>query len=110
MRYLPVSAATMLLFCVATGANAAEYKVGSIEIDNPWSRATPKGAPTGAGYMKIKEYGYVARSLDWRHNGRRNGLSVSRNDNERRRFKDARNGAVECRHDRRCVPGLRTTQ
>jgi periplasmic copper chaperone A len=36
---------------------AAEYKVGSIEVDNPWSRATPKGAATGAGYMTIKNTG-----------------------------------------------------
>jgi copper(I)-binding protein len=32
---------------------AADYDVGSIHIAQPWSRATPKGATTGAGYMTI---------------------------------------------------------
>jgi periplasmic copper chaperone A len=36
---------------------AAEYDVGSIHIAQPWSRATPKGATTGAGYMTITNRG-----------------------------------------------------
>jgi len=34
----------------ATGAQAADYDVGSIHIAQPWVRATPKGASSGAGY------------------------------------------------------------
>ncbi len=41
----------------ATGAMAQQYKAGSLEIDHPWSRATPKGAKTGAGYASIKNTG-----------------------------------------------------
>jgi periplasmic copper chaperone A len=41
----------------ATGAMAQQYKVGSLEIEHPWSRATPKGAKTGAGYAGIKNNG-----------------------------------------------------
>jgi periplasmic copper chaperone A len=41
----------------ATGAMAQQYKAGSLEIDHPWSRATPKGAKTGAGYAGIKNNG-----------------------------------------------------
>jgi copper(I)-binding protein len=36
---------------------AADYDVGSIHIAQPWSRATPKGAMTGAGYMTITNRG-----------------------------------------------------
>jgi copper(I)-binding protein len=42
---------------VASGALAQQYKAGPIEIDHPWSRATPKGAKTGAGYVSIKNTG-----------------------------------------------------
>src|SRR5262252_4562434 len=41
----------------ATGAMAQQYKAASLEIDRPWSRATPKGAKTGAGYVSIKNAG-----------------------------------------------------
>ena len=36
---------------------AADYDVGSIHIAQPWSRATPKGATAGAGYMTITNKG-----------------------------------------------------
>ena len=38
-------------------ANAGEYKAGSLDISDPWSRATPKGASVAAGYMTIKNTG-----------------------------------------------------
>jgi len=42
------------LICLAvTTAHARDYKVGSLDIADPWSRATPKGASVAAGYMKI---------------------------------------------------------
>src|SRR6266516_3569537 len=55
-----VLAAACLL---ATGAVAQQYKLGSVEIDHPWSRATPKGAKTGAGYVSIKNTGSTADRL-----------------------------------------------
>jgi copper(I)-binding protein len=40
------------------GAGAAEdYKAGTIEIGNPWARATPKGATVAGAYMKISNKG-----------------------------------------------------
>ena len=53
---------TSILFaCIlslAAGAAAAqEFKAGSLEIDHPWSRATPKGAKVAAGYLTIKNTG-----------------------------------------------------
>jgi copper(I)-binding protein len=46
-----------LLALATTVAAAQEFKAGSIEIDNPWSRATPKGAKVAAGYLIIKNTG-----------------------------------------------------
>jgi periplasmic copper chaperone A len=38
-------------------ASAADYKVGALEIESPWSRAVPKGAKVAVGYMTIKNTG-----------------------------------------------------
>jgi copper(I)-binding protein len=38
-------------------AAAGDYDVGSIHISQPWSRATPKGALSGAGYMTLTNKG-----------------------------------------------------
>jgi periplasmic copper chaperone A len=38
-------------------AQAADYDVGSMHIAQPWARATPKGAGTGAGYMTVTNNG-----------------------------------------------------
>jgi copper(I)-binding protein len=40
-----------------TALQARDYKAGSLDIVDPWSRATPKGASVGAGYMKITNTG-----------------------------------------------------
>ncbi|MBB3935096.1 copper chaperone PCu(A)C [Aureimonas phyllosphaerae] len=44
-------------------AAAHEYKVGSIEIGHPWSRAMPPGARTGVGYLVLKNDGTNADRL-----------------------------------------------
>src|SRR5689334_10812611 len=36
---------------------AGDYDLGSIHISQPWSRATPKGAASGAGYMTLTNKG-----------------------------------------------------
>ena len=36
---------------------AEEFKAGDITIDQPWSRATPKGAAVGVGYLVIHNHG-----------------------------------------------------
>jgi periplasmic copper chaperone A len=45
------------LVLIAAPGLAQTYKLGSIEIVQPWARATPKGATIGAGYMKITNTG-----------------------------------------------------
>lgn len=42
---------------LATAVYAADYDVGSIHISQPWSRATAKGASTGAAYMTLTNNG-----------------------------------------------------
>jgi periplasmic copper chaperone A len=46
-----------LLAISASAANATDYKVGTLEIENPWSPAVPRGATVAAGYMTIKNTG-----------------------------------------------------
>jgi copper(I)-binding protein len=42
---------------IADNARAADYNVGPIHISDPWARATPKGASSGAAYMTIANSG-----------------------------------------------------
>lgn len=44
-------------------AAAHQFKVGAIEIEHPWSRATPPGAKTGAGYLGLVNEGSTADRL-----------------------------------------------
>ena len=48
---------------LANQAHAADYKVGSIQISQPWARATPKGASAGAAYMTVSNTGTAAQRL-----------------------------------------------
>jgi copper(I)-binding protein len=59
-RAILVLAGGVTLFLAQVSAAptfAADYDVGSIHIAQPWSRATPKGAKAGAGYMTITNKG-----------------------------------------------------
>ena len=48
---------TAALGLAVTAVSAGDYKAGSLDISNPWSRATPKGSSVAAGYMKITNSG-----------------------------------------------------
>jgi periplasmic copper chaperone A len=48
----------------ATAASAADYDVGSIHVTQPWARATPKGASSGAGYLTVTNNGTAADRLN----------------------------------------------
>jgi periplasmic copper chaperone A len=52
-----VLAAAVIGSLVSTTAIATDYKSGSIEIINPWTRANPKGSSDGVGYMTIRNNG-----------------------------------------------------
>jgi periplasmic copper chaperone A len=52
------------ILSLSGGAAAAEtYAAGSIEVANPWARATPKGASIGGAYMTITNKGPEADRL-----------------------------------------------
>lgn len=42
---------------------AAEIKLGSLVISQPWARATPAGAPVAGGYIKVRNLGAIADHL-----------------------------------------------
>jgi len=48
---------TAVLALFSGAAVAHGYDLGSIHIEHPWARATPKGAAVGGGYMKITNRG-----------------------------------------------------
>src|SRR4051794_27951090 len=47
----------LLLATLATAASAEDYKIGDLQISQPWTRATPKGAAVAGGYLKITNTG-----------------------------------------------------
>jgi copper(I)-binding protein len=49
--------AAVSLVLLATGASAEDYKLGNLQISQPWTRATPKGAAVAGGYLKITNTG-----------------------------------------------------
>jgi len=55
MQKLGIVAAVVVM--LSSVAHAYDYKVGAIEIDQPWSRAVPKGASVAAGYVTIRNTG-----------------------------------------------------
>lgn len=56
MRASTILLAGLLGLAVST-ACATDYKAGNLNIIDPWSRATPKGAQVAAGYLKISNTG-----------------------------------------------------
>jgi copper(I)-binding protein len=53
-------ASCALALCFAVPAAAHDFTKGSIHIEHPWSRATPRGATVGAGYLVIENRGATA--------------------------------------------------
>lgn len=56
-------AAGLALGAFSSPVLAHGFKAGSIEIGHPWSRATPPGAKTGAGYFVLTNTGSVDDKL-----------------------------------------------
>lgn len=54
-RILAGMAALAVLWTNAAGAR--DYKLGTLEIGDPWARATPPTAPAGGGFMTITNKG-----------------------------------------------------
>jgi copper(I)-binding protein len=57
---LGLAACLGLEACLGLGplpTHAHDYKIGSLHLDHPWSRATPGGASVAAGYVIISNMG-----------------------------------------------------
>ena len=52
-----------ILVLMTSGARPADYMLGPLEIRTPWTRATPKGATIGGGYIEIKNNGTAPDKL-----------------------------------------------
>ena len=57
MRHFSFLSLALALAISAAPALAQEFKAGDIVIENPWTRATPKGAEVGSGYLMIQNKG-----------------------------------------------------
>jgi len=60
IRLLSLTAAASVL---ASSAWAADFRLGSLEIDQPWTRATPPTAKAGGGFVTIINKGTTADRL-----------------------------------------------
>src|ERR1700679_1232588 len=62
--YPAVAALTLIAAgLTAVRAHARDYDVGSIHITQPWARATPKAASTGAAYLTVANSGTAVDRL-----------------------------------------------
>lgn len=57
MRITALAIAAALSLATALPAAAHDFKVGTLKIDHPWTRATPPGAKTGGGFLSITNTG-----------------------------------------------------
>jgi periplasmic copper chaperone A len=55
--------APALRLVAAQGAKAAMFRAGALTVEQPWLRATPKGANVAGGYMKIVNTGKTGDTL-----------------------------------------------
>ena len=57
IRCVSAVLAAVALMAIPALAGAHDYKVGDIEVLHPWTRATPPGAATAAGYVEVRNDG-----------------------------------------------------
>ena len=57
MTTLRLILSLLVTLVVATSAFAQDYKLGTLQISQPWARATPASAPAGGGFLKITNTG-----------------------------------------------------
>ena len=82
------SALTLALIST-TPAQAGDYDIGSIHITQPWARATPKGASSGAAYMTITNNGKTPDRVSCVSSDVSARMSNSHHDHGQRRDEDA---------------------
>ena len=63
MKHPRSFALAIVLALAAMPAFAQQFKAGDILVEQPWTRATPKGAEVAAGYLVIRNNGAQADKL-----------------------------------------------
>jgi hypothetical protein len=63
LKFASAAALAVAISAVPLAAGAHGYKAGDLKIDQPWSRPTPPGAPTAAGYMTLTNTGRTPDTL-----------------------------------------------
>jgi copper(I)-binding protein len=58
-----IAASVLLTAAVPSFVAAHDFTKGSLHVEHPWSRATPKGASVGAGYLVIENRGSTVDRL-----------------------------------------------
>jgi copper(I)-binding protein len=59
----PAAVALALVLAAPLSAAAHGYSLGALKIGHPWSRPTPPGAPTAAGYLTVTNTGQTPDRL-----------------------------------------------
>ena len=62
MKCISFTLAALMALCT-THVLAQSFKTGTIEVNQPWMRATPKGADVAAGYFRVTNSGTTADRL-----------------------------------------------
>ena len=57
MSFLPRLVLAAAFSLAAISASAHDYKLGDLQIDHPWARATPGAITTGAAYLAVTATG-----------------------------------------------------
>ncbi|MDE2603577.1 MAG: copper chaperone PCu(A)C [Bradyrhizobium sp.] len=57
LTLMSITSAALAAYLSVTPARADDVKAGDLVISQAWSRATPKGAKTGGGYLNIENKG-----------------------------------------------------
>jgi copper(I)-binding protein len=64
MNFASVIAAVIVVLTLSFGAAAAhDYTGAGLKVVHPWTRATPPGATTAVGYMKLTNTGKIPLTL-----------------------------------------------
>ena len=63
MKRIAILLSVAVLGLSTAAVSAEDYKLGSLEIEHPYARATPPNAPVSGGYMTIRNSGAEADRL-----------------------------------------------
>ncbi|HEY1928486.1 MAG TPA: copper chaperone PCu(A)C [Caulobacteraceae bacterium] len=63
LKFATAAALAVAMTTVPLAAGAHGYRVGDLALGQPWSRPTPRGAPTAAGYLTVTNNGHAPDAL-----------------------------------------------